>query len=63
MAETIATYIEVPKITIDKSTIPVGTADKVKEKVAEVLSQRHVNFDFDIVSDPEFLKEGSVVQY
>ena len=62
VAETIATHMDSPKIIINKSTVPVGTADKVKEKVAEVLQQRGVTIDFNIVSNPEFLKEGSAVQ-
>lgn len=62
VAETIATYMTSPKIIIDKSTVPVGTADKVKQKVAEVLQQRGVDIEYHIVSNPEFLKEGSAVQ-
>ena len=61
VAETIATHMNNSKIIIDKSTVPVGTADKVSEKVAEVLKQRGVSIDFHIVSNPEFLKEGSAV--
>ena len=62
VAETIAGYMNSAKIIVDKSTVPVGTADKVREKVAEVLQQRGANLDFHIVSNPEFLKEGSAVQ-
>ncbi len=62
VAETIATHMNSPKIIINKSTVPVGTADKVKEKVAEVLQQRGLTIDYNIVSNPEFLKEGSAVQ-
>lgn len=61
VAETIATHMNNSKIIIDKSTVPVGTADKVREKVAETLKQRGVSLDFHIVSNPEFLKEGSAV--
>jgi UDPglucose 6-dehydrogenase len=50
------------KIIIDKSTVPVGTADKVKNKVSEILKKRSLFLDFHIVSNPEFLKEGSAVQ-
>lgn len=62
VAETIATHMTNPKIIIDKSTVPVGTADKVSAKVAEVLNQRGVSLDYHVVSNPEFLKEGSAVQ-
>ena len=62
VTETIATYMSHSKIIIDKSTVPVGTADKVSAKVAEVLKHRGVSFEYHIVSNPEFLKEGSAVQ-
>lgn len=61
VAETIATYMAEPKIIIDKSTVPVGTADKVSAKISSVLSSRSVNIDFNVVSNPEFLKEGAAV--
>jgi UDPglucose 6-dehydrogenase len=61
VAETIATYMNSPKIIIDKSTVPVGTADKVTAKVAEVLASRKLDIDFNVVSNPEFLKEGAAV--
>ncbi|MCE2572799.1 UDP-glucose dehydrogenase family protein [Motilimonas eburnea] len=61
VAETIATHMQAPKVIIDKSTVPVGTADKVKAKVAEVLASRGENIDFSVVSNPEFLKEGAAV--
>lgn len=62
VAETIANYMNTPKIIINKSTVPVGTADKVKEKVSVVLQQRDLKVAYSIVSNPEFLKEGSAVQ-
>ena len=62
VAETIATHMFSPKIIVDKSTVPVGTADKVKNKVSEILKKRSLTLDFHIVSNPEFLKEGSAVQ-
>lgn len=61
VAETIATHMDSPKIVIDKSTVPVGTADKVAAKISEVLAGRGVNYEFDVVSNPEFLKEGAAV--
>jgi UDPglucose 6-dehydrogenase len=62
VAETIATHMISPKIIVDKSTVPVGTADKVKSKVSEILKKRCLSLDFHVVSNPEFLKEGSAVQ-
>lgn len=61
VAETIATHMNKDQIIIDKSTVPVGTADKVSTKVSEVLKKRGVSFDYHIVSNPEFLKEGSAI--
>ncbi len=61
VAETIATHMQGSKIIVDKSTVPVGTADKVRAKVEEVLRQRGVSYDFHVVSNPEFLKEGAAV--
>ncbi|ODS24248.1 UDP-glucose 6-dehydrogenase [Candidatus Endobugula sertula] len=61
VAETIATYMESSKIIIDKSTVPVGTADKVKSCVASVLAERQKEVSFHVVSNPEFLKEGAAV--
>jgi UDPglucose 6-dehydrogenase len=50
------------KLVIDKSTVPVGTADKVKAVIAEELAKRNVQIDYSVVSNPEFLKEGSAVE-
>jgi UDPglucose 6-dehydrogenase len=61
VAKTIATYMNSPKVVIDKSTVPVGTADKVKQQIAAVLTERAVDIQFDVVSNPEFLKEGAAV--
>lgn len=61
VAETIATHMESPKIIVDKSTVPVGTADKVSAKVASVLEGRGKELEYHIVSNPEFLKEGAAV--
>jgi len=61
VAETIALNMDEPKIVIDKSTVPVGTADKVKAKINEVLDKRGVTIESHVVSNPEFLKEGNAV--
>ncbi|WP_415883588.1 UDP-glucose dehydrogenase family protein [Neptuniibacter sp. QD34_54] len=61
VAETIATHMESPKIIVDKSTVPVGTADKVSAKVASVLASRSKELEYHVASNPEFLKEGAAV--
>ncbi|MBX3621815.1 MAG: UDP-glucose/GDP-mannose dehydrogenase family protein [Rhizobacter sp.] len=50
------------KVVIDKSTVPVGTGEKVRAAVAEELAKRGVSLDFAVVSNPEFLKEGAAVE-
>src|SRR3990172_1840880 len=49
------------RIIVDKSTVPVGTADKVRSVVRTELEARGVNYEFDVVSNPEFLKEGAAI--
>ncbi len=61
VAESIGTLMQEYRIVINKSTVPVGTADLVREKISSVLRERKVNIDFDVVSNPEFLKEGDAV--
>jgi len=61
VAKTIAEHMESEKIIIDKSTVPVGTADKVKACVEQVLAERNRQIAFHVVSNPEFLKEGAAV--
>lgn len=50
------------KVVVDKSTVPVGTADKVRAKIAECLAARGVDLQYAVVSNPEFLKEGAAVE-
>jgi UDPglucose 6-dehydrogenase len=61
VARTIAQYMDSHKVVIDKSTVPVGTADKVRAVMEETLKSRGLEFNFDVVSNPEFLKEGAAV--
>ncbi|MGZ5072506.1 MAG: UDP-glucose dehydrogenase family protein [Usitatibacter sp.] len=61
-ARSIATHMDGPRVIVDKSTVPVGTADKVREAVAATLKQRGATHAFAMVSNPEFLKEGAAVE-
>ncbi|MGB0496026.1 MAG: UDP-glucose dehydrogenase family protein [Kangiellaceae bacterium] len=61
VADTIAEHMDSSQIIIDKSTVPVGTADKVSQVVRERLDSRNSDLKFSVVSNPEFLKEGAAV--
>jgi len=61
VAKTIGENMSEYKVIIDKSTVPVGTADKVRNTVQKALDQRELGCEFDIVSNPEFLKEGAAI--
>jgi len=61
-ARGVALHMDGPRIVVDKSTVPVGTADKVRDQLAKTLAERGARFDFSIVSNPEFLKEGAAVE-
>ena len=62
VASEIGQKIDEYKIVVNKSTVPVGTADSVKEIIAKKLKKRSISIEFDVVSNPEFLKEGDAVK-
>jgi len=62
VAKQLGQEMQKPLIIVDKSTVPVGTGDKVKAVIQEELDRRGVNIEFHVVSNPEFLKEGAAVQ-
>jgi len=62
VAEDIGKYMTHEMVVVDKSTVPVGTADKVKETIQKELDKRGVKIPFEVVSNPEFLKEGSAIE-
>jgi UDPglucose 6-dehydrogenase len=61
-ARNIGRHMNEYKVVVDKSTVPVGTADKVKAAIAEELAARGVGTSFSVVSNPEFLKEGAAIE-
>ena len=61
VAKAIGEHMDEYRIIVDKSTVPVGTADKVKATIQEALNKRQKAIDFDVVSNPEFLKEGEAI--
>jgi UDPglucose 6-dehydrogenase len=61
VARTIGNHMTDYKVVVTKSTVPVGTADKVRAAVRESLDKRHARVEFDMVSNPEFLKEGAAI--
>ncbi|HUJ01765.1 MAG TPA: UDP-glucose/GDP-mannose dehydrogenase family protein [Usitatibacter sp.] len=61
-ARNIAAHMDGPRVIVDKSTVPVGTADRVRSEVARTLAERDAKHGFSMVSNPEFLKEGAAVE-
>ncbi len=61
VAKSIGENMDEYRVVIDKSTVPVGTADKVRTKINDTLAQRDLKLEFDVVSNPEFLKEGAAL--
>ncbi|MEY4761917.1 MAG: hypothetical protein RLZZ200_1773, partial [Pseudomonadota bacterium] len=61
VANTIGTHLDRYAVVITKSTVPVGTADRVRAQVSTALAARGAAVEFDIVSNPEFLKEGAAI--
>jgi UDPglucose 6-dehydrogenase len=62
VARSIGEYMSEYKVVITKSTVPVGTSDKVRNACEETLKKRGVELEFDVVSNPEFLKEGAAIE-
>lgn len=62
VATSIGERLEDYRVVVNKSTVPVGTADKVRQTMAEVLQKRQKKVEFDVVSNPEFLKEGAAIE-
>ena len=61
VARAIGENMDEYRVVVDKSTVPVGTADKVKAEIERVLKERGTSVEFDVVSNPEFLKEGAAI--
>ncbi|PIQ19111.1 MAG: UDP-glucose 6-dehydrogenase [Flavobacteriaceae bacterium CG18_big_fil_WC_8_21_14_2_50_34_36] len=61
VAKSIGESMQKRLVVVDKSTVPIGTADKVKATIQKALDKRGVNIEFEVVSNPEFLKEGAAI--
>jgi len=62
VARSIGRHLDGYRIVVDKSTVPVGTAERVRAAIAAVLAERGLRTEFSVVSNPEFLKEGAAVE-
>lgn len=61
VARSIGEHIDGYRVVVDKSTVPVGTADRVRETLVAAMAERESEYPFSVVSNPEFLKEGAAV--
>lgn len=61
VAQTIGNHMTRPLLVVDKSTVPVGTADQVRQTIQAALDKRGLSIDFHVLSNPEFLKEGDAI--
>ena len=61
VAQTIGDHMTHPLLVVDKSTVPVGTADQVRQTIQAALDKRRLSIDFHVLSNPEFLKEGDAI--
>ncbi|MCK4750827.1 MAG: UDP-glucose/GDP-mannose dehydrogenase family protein, partial [Bacteroidales bacterium] len=61
VADEIGTYMQDYLVVVTKSTVPIKTAEKVREQIAEALKRRGTDMEFDVASNPEFLKEGDAI--
>ena len=62
VARTVGEHLDGYRVIVNKSTVPVGTADRVREEVSAVLAARGEELSFDVCSNPEFLKEGAAIE-
>ncbi len=62
VARSIGAHLTDYRVVVDKSTVPVGTADRVRSEIQKALDSRRVTAEFDVVANPEFLKEGAAVE-
>ena len=60
-AKSIATHMTEFKVIVNKSTVPIGTADQVRDAIGAIIKTRNISIDFAVVSNPEFLKEGAAI--
>ncbi len=61
VAQSVGQHLDAPLLVAVKSTVPVGTCEKVRDRIAEQLQQRGVEVEFSVASNPEFLKEGAAI--